>query len=108
MAGNVQISIKDEQSARQWLNLVQAINEDYYKAMQEASEALTDMQNFADGTLVDDFYEFGTNLLNAAESTFNAIDDIADTVNNILGKVQNFMGEAAGIIGSAVGKILGR
>ncbi|MBQ6825012.1 MAG: hypothetical protein IJP27_10185 [Clostridia bacterium] len=108
MAGNVQISIKDDQSAKQWLSMVQAINDDYYKAMQEASETLTSMQDFADGTLVDDFYEFGTNLLNAAEATSNAINEIADTVTNILGKVQNFLGEATGIIGSAVGKILGR
>ena len=30
MAGNVQISVKDEQSAKQWLSMVQKINEDYF------------------------------------------------------------------------------
>ena len=107
MAGNLQISVKDEQSARQWLALVQEINEDYRTAMKDAGDTLADMQNFSEGTLVDDFVEFGTNILNIAESTFQAIDTIADTVNAVLDKVKNFTENVVGGIASAVGKIFG-
>ena len=54
MAANTNISIKDEATAKQWLAMVQAINEDYFVAMKDAGDTLSDMQNFADGTLVDD------------------------------------------------------
>ena len=108
MAGNVQISVKDDQSAKQWLQMVQKINEDYFTAMKDAGDTLSDMQNFADGTLVDDFVEFGTNILNAAQATFSAIDAIADTVNSILDTVKNFTTDVVGGITSAVGKIFGK
>lgn len=108
MAGNVQIAIKDEQTARQWLQMVQAINQDYFTAMKDAGDTLSDMQNFADGTLVDDFVEMGTNILNAAQTTFDTIDAIADTVNSILSTVQNFTQDVIGGIAGAVGKIFGK
>lgn len=108
MAGNTQISIKDEQSAKQWLAMVNEINEDYFTAMKEAGDTLTDMQNFADGTLVDDFVQFGTDILNLAESTYNAIGAIADTVNKVLDTVKNFSTDVISGITSAVGKIFGK
>ena len=104
----VQISIKDEQSAKNWLAMVQEINEDYFTAMKEAGDCLTDMQNFADGTLVDDFVNLGTDILNAAQVTFEAVDAIADTVTNILNTVKNFSENVVGAIGGAVSKIFGK
>lgn len=107
MAGNVQIAIKDEQAAKQWLAMVQDINTDYQKAMTDAAETIINMQDFADGTLVDDFVKYGNDLLNAAQTTFEAIDAIADTVNDILGKVGNFVSNAVSGIGKLASKILG-
>jgi len=107
MAANVQISVKDEQSARQWLEMVRGINEDYYAAMQDAGAALTGMQESADGSLVDEFVEFGDGLLTAAKNTFDAIDVIADTVNTILDTVKNFTDDVGAGILNTVKKILG-
>ena len=76
MAGNVQIAIKDEQTAKQWLALVQDINTDYLKAMTDAGETMINMKDFAEGTLVDDFVKYGTDLCNAAQKTFDAIGTI--------------------------------
>lgn len=103
---DLQISVKDEQTAKQWLAMVQDIDTDYKKAMTDASETIINMKDFADGTLVDEFVNYGTNLLNAAEMTFNAIDSIADTVNTILSKVGNFVSDAAGGIGKLFSKVL--
>lgn len=104
---DVQIAIKDEQTAKQWLAMVQDINTDYQKAMTDAAETLINMQEFADGTLVDDFVKYGNDLMNAAQTTFTAISTIADTVNNILGKVTNFVEGAVGGIGKLVNAVLG-
>lgn len=106
MAGNVQIAIKDEQTAKLWLAMVQDINTDYHKAMTDAAETMINMQEFADGTMVDEFVKYGTDMLNAAETTFNAIDSIADTVKTILTKVSNFLNDAASGIGRLVSKVL--
>ena len=107
MAGNLQISIKDETTAKAWLDVVRDINSDYLKAMTDASETMINMQDFADGTMVDEFVKYGTDLLNAAQKTYEAIDTIADTVNNILSKVTNFVEGAVGGIGKLIGKVLG-
>lgn len=108
MSSDLQISIKEPEVAKQWLQMVQGINEDYFTAMKDAGDTLTDMSNFADGTLVDEFVNYGHAILEAAQSTFNAIDMIADTVNNILDKVSNFTQDVVGSIGSAIGKIFGK
>lgn len=108
MAGNLQIAIKDEQTAKQWLAMVQDINTDYRKAMTDASETMINMQDFAEGTMVDEFVKYGTDLLNAAETTFEAIDTIADTVNKILGAVGQFVSSAVSGIGKLASTILGQ
>ena len=107
MAGNIQIAIKDEQTAKQWVAMVQDINTDYLKAMTDAGETLINMKDFADGTMVDEFVKYGTDLCNAAENTFKAIDSIAETVNKVLGFATNFLGDAVSGIGKLAGKIFG-
>ena len=107
MAGNLQIAVKDEQTAKQWLAMVQDINTDYQKAMTDAAETLINMQDFAEGTLVDDFVKYGNDLMNAAQVTFEAIDSIADTVNTILSKVGSFVTEAVSGIGKLASKLFG-
>lgn len=101
MANDVRVSIKDKDMATSWLMSVVAINEDYHAAMKEAGETLTDMQNFADGTVVDDFVNVGNNLLVAAQETFNAVSSISDTVNTILGRVGDFVSNTLGVISKA-------
>lgn len=106
MTINVQISIKDEQSAKQWRNTVEDINTDYKKALADAAETMVNMKDFADGTMVDEFVKYGDQLLNAAQVTFEAINTIASTVDTVVDKVNNFVSEAVGGIGKLVGKIL--
>ena len=99
MAGNVQIAIKDEQAAKQWRDMVADINTDYQKAMTDAAETLMNMKDFADGTLVDEFCNYGTRLMNAAQVTFQAVSDIATTVITIVDKVNDFKSKAiSGIV----------
>ena len=107
MAADVQISVKDEQAARAWLEEVKGINEDYYAAMESAGNALTGMQDSADGSLVDEFVDFGNSLLDTAKMTFDAVNMISDTVNTILSTVTDFKENVISGIGNAVRKILG-
>lgn len=104
---NAQISIKDEQTARQWLENVRLINQDFHTAMKDAGDALVDMQQCMDGTLVDDYVKLGNQLLTAAKNTFDAIDKIADTVNKVLSTIKNFTENIVGGIGSVASKLFG-
>lgn len=103
MAENVQISVKDEASARAWLGEVVLINEDYHEAMKEAGATLEDMQNFAEGTMVDEFVDLGSSILTAADATFDAINKIADTVNQVISKTGEFVTGALGVISKVKG-----
>ena len=102
----LKIAVTDEGSAKSWLNQVHLVNEEYHEAMGEAAQTLQGAKEFGEGTVVDEFYDLGTNLLNSAEKVYHAIDEIATTVNKVLGVVTAFAGEASGIIG-AVTKLLG-
>ena len=107
MAGNVQIAIKDEQSARNWLAMVEDLNTDYQQAMHDAGQTLVDVQEFSEGTTVDELVKYGTNLMNAAETTFNAISEISSTVNTVLGKVNDFVQNTLGGLGKLASTVLG-
>ena len=104
---DVKIGIKDENSAKQWLAMVQEIDSDYLRAVADASETLINLKDFADGTLVDDFVKFGTDLLNAAEATYKAISEIATTVNKVLSAAQKFTENAVSGIAKLATKLFG-
>lgn len=102
-----QISVKDPASARQWLNTVTTINQDYFSAMEGAANTLETMTEFMEGTMVDELANTGTKLLNAAKTTYDAIDKIADTVNTVLDTVKNFSENILGGISGVARAIFG-
>ena len=104
----MQISISNEQAARDWLRQVQAIHDEYKIAMEEAAHTLESMNEFAEGTLVDDIVNLGHDLLNAGQTIFQGIDEIADTVGSIVGKVGEFVDEAKDKIKDTFQKLFGR
>ena len=106
--GNMQISIKDRETANQWIGEVNEINESYRIAMKDAGDTLQSMADFCDGTIVDELYKYGTAICDAAQVTFEAINAIADTVTTILSKVESFTQDVVGSIGSALGKVFGK
>lgn len=104
----MQIAIGNNQAAQAWLREVQAINEDYRVAMEEAAHTLENMNEFAEGTLVDDIVMLGHDLLQAAQTIFQGIDEIADTVGEIVGKVGAFVDEAKDKVKDTFNKLFGR
>ncbi len=94
----LKISIKDDASARQWLNKVLLTNDEYYEAMREAGATLQEAKDFGEGTMVDEFYNLGTNVLTTATEVFNTINEISTVVNDVLGKVGNLKETVAGAI----------
>lgn len=103
----LQISIKDRTTAMQWLSMVEEINQAYNAAMTEASQTLQDVQNFADGTMVDEFVNLGDTLLRATQQTYEAIGAISELVVNVLDIVEDFKEAATDFVKSAVRNIFG-
>ena len=103
----MQISIGNETAAKAWLQEVQGIDEEYRIAMATAAETLQSLNEFANGTLVDDIVNLGTNLLNAGETIFNAMDEIADTVGSLVVQIGNFVDEAKDKIKGAFDRMFG-
>lgn len=103
----ITISIKDEQTAKQWLTMVEDLNSDYQQAMHDAGQTLVDVQEFSEGTMVDELVKYGTDLMNAAETTFTAIAEISGTVNTVLSKVNDFVQNTLGGLGKLASAVLG-
>jgi len=108
MAGNVQISVKDEDSARRWLASVQAINEDYSATMQEVAQAISDLRDCAEGNLIDEFYFLSRDLLRAGMSVYDEMEQLVDTVNEILGTIHAFVDQSRETIRSVISRIFGK
>lgn len=104
----MQISISNEQAAQAWLREVQAINEDYKVAMEDAAHTLESMNEFASGTLVDDIVNLGHDLLVAGQQISQGIDQIADTVAGVVGKVGEFIDNAKDKIKETFNRVFGR
>lgn len=104
---DLQIKVKDPATANAWLQKIMLLNEDYHEAMSGATETLTSVKDFADGTLVDEIYNFGSGLLSAADATFSAINAISGTVQSVLGVVENFASDVVSGIGKLAGNLLG-
>lgn len=94
----LKISIKDDASARQWLAKVESTNEEFDVAMREAGATLQEAKDFGEGTMVDEFYNLGTNVLTTATVVFNTLNEISTVVNDVLGKVGNLKETVAGAI----------
>lgn len=107
MAENVVINVTDRDTAEAWLDIVKDINTDYNTAMINAGQSLDDIQNFADGTLVDEFVDLGSKITKAGKETFEAIRAIADTVSSFLGHIDTFKEAASSVIKGTVNKLFG-
>ena len=98
MAEGLKIAIKDEQSAKAWLDKVMLTNDEYYDAMREAGEVLQSAKDFGEGTMVDEFYNLGTNLLDASKKVFDTINEISTTVNTVLSLASGLTSAVTGAI----------
>lgn len=106
--GGFQISIGSESDARAWLERVQEINQKYNVAMEGAGQTVQEMNQLAEGTLIDDYVNLGDSLITAAHEIFNGVEVIADTVTEVLGAVGNFIDDAKEALGNTLGAIFGR
>ena len=106
MASQTQISIKDRNTAQQWLRSVEAINEEYHRAMEDASKCIEGIGEFMEGTAVDEFAKAGNKMLTCTERTFKQISEISNTVNSILNAVEKFTDNVVGGI-SGLSKLFG-
>lgn len=103
MAADVRIAINDEAAARAWLENVMDINEQFHTAMTEAGETLQQTKEMADGTIVDELYDMGTDFLHVANKVFETINEISTTVNTVLSKLTSFSDTVSGVIKGVAG-----
>ena len=95
---DVKIAIKDEASARAWLNTITLLNEDYYDQMTGAADLLIDMENVAEGPIIDDCVDLGNRIREAAKRTYDAMAAIETNVTTAINKVKEFTSESSNTI----------
>lgn len=103
----ITITINDRSAANSWLQQVEAINEEYKRAMDNAAQCLQDMTGEASGDIIDAIAGIGQSLMNAATQTFEAISAIADTVSKICDTVENFQDSVKQGISNLANKLFG-
>ncbi len=100
---DTKISIKDRDTAMAWLREIEGLNMDYQTAMSEAGETLVDMENFAEGTMVDELVDAGSKILTAGKATYDAINSIGQTVITVLDVVGEFASGAMSLFTKVAG-----
>lgn len=102
----ITIHIKDEVTASKWLAEVEEINQDYDRAMQAAGECLRDMNEFGEGTMIDEFVGFADKMLTASKAIFGAMSEIAQSVNEVIKHARDLTSSVSDILKATVNKIL--
>lgn len=92
----MQIAMEGRESAEQWKKDAQALNDRTESLLNDVSELLKSVKDFSDGTLVDEIFDLGTNLVNATRTLMEGMNQIFNVVNGLLDFLQQlFTGASA-------------
>lgn len=80
----MQIKMEGRQAAEQWKARAQSLNERTDALLKDVSNLLQSVREFSEGTLVDEIYDLGTNLITATTKLMEGMNKIYDVVNGLL------------------------
>ena len=85
----MRIEMEGRQAANEWKGDAERLNEDTQRLLNEVSNLLKSVKEFSEGTLVDEIFDLGTNLITATTKLMEGMNKIYDVIDGLL----NFLAE---------------
>lgn len=93
----MRIEMEGRQAADEWKRDAERLNQDTERLLNEVSNLLKSVKDFSEGTLVDEIYDLGTNLITATTKLMEGMNQIYDVIEGLLNFLaQLFTGSSAG------------
>lgn len=92
------LGIKDADEAKLWKQDVERLNQDVQQLLQEMGETLQQVRDDADSSIVDELYDWGTNIVKASNEVLKGMNEICNFVHGLVGKLTELLSGAANII----------
>ncbi len=102
----MKIHMHDRAAAEKWLADAQAVNDDAKVAVKSAAQAVKDIGEMADGTLIDELVLGGEKLMVVAEALSETMNTFTGLVRGVLDKGEEFLGEGLKHVAEAFKDIL--
>ncbi|MCC8072614.1 MAG: hypothetical protein LIO62_00595 [Clostridiales bacterium] len=99
------IAMQDRAAAQNWESKATDLNERAEQAVQKAAQIVQEINEMADGTLIDELYQIGGTLSTVAASLLTAMNAIIDVVNNLLSAVEELIEKGKGFLDQAFSTI---
>lgn len=96
------ISIISEAQAKLWQNEVERLNEETQQLLLEVGEALQQVKDDADSTIVDEIYDWGTRIVTGTTKIFQGMNEILGTVTGILAKMKDVLETGKNVVKNAI------
>jgi len=85
----MRIEMEGRQAAEEWKRDAERLNQDTERLLKEVSALLKSVKDFSEGTLVDEIFDLGTNLITATTHLMEGMNKIYDVIEGLL----NFLKE---------------
>ena len=85
------LNIISEGEAKIWQAEVQRLNEETSTLLQDVGNALKEVQQDADSTIVDELFDWGTRMCTASTEILKGMNELVTSVTNILSKVNEVL-----------------
>lgn len=80
----MRIEMEGRQAADEWKRDAERLNQDTQKLLNQVSDLLKSVREFSEGTLVDEIYDLGTNLVTATTKLMEGMNKIYDVIDGLL------------------------
>ena len=92
------LEIIDEGEAKVWMAEVERLNQDTQKLLTEVGQALQQVRDDADSTIVDELYDWGTRMITASTEIFKGMTELYNAVDSIVKKVSDVIENGLGTV----------
>ena len=101
------IALQGRGDAKAWCQRAEGLNHRTEELLKKVGETLKSIEEFADGTIIDELVTFGNRVCTAATKVMEVMQQILNVVNDLLDKIGEFAENVVKTVADVAGKILG-
>ncbi len=101
------LNIISSSEAESWKKEVLQLNEETHKLLTEVGNALQEVHEDADSTIVDEIYKYGGQILSNTNNILEGMNGLVSMVTNLLSKVNEVLDSGKNIVKGIVKSIGG-
>jgi hypothetical protein len=91
----MQIAMEGRDAAKNWEERARNLNDQTENTLKDVSNLLKSVRNFSEGTLVDEIFDLGTNVVTTTTKLMAGMNKIYDVISGLLGFFTNLFNSAS-------------